>query len=209
TDLRAHRRAPLPEHLLVLLIDYTCLAGLPWRQALQPYLLHAYALRSRVCLVQVGVSDDSAGEGLRARRILARGLRVPHVLLALTQDDPVGRATPLAHGLHLALQPLRNTPRRDGGLAFAHAPVILFVLITDGRGNVPLEWDPRLGVPRGVGRAGIASALRVAEEIGRLGGIRTVLLDPQPEHYPELPRQLARALGAIIEGIERPEESPP
>jgi magnesium chelatase subunit D len=198
-DLREYRRAPLPETMLVLLVDYTCLDRCRWKEALWPYIHRAYAGRGSVCLIQVGAAggrdDDS-----RARRILARNLLVPRVIEAL--DDAPGKATPLAHGLDLALQTIRHAARRGPG------PVVhtLFVLVTDGRGNVPLERDDRGEFPRPVGREGITSALRVASAFRELDGVEAVLLNPRPEHYAELPRQLARALGAAIESVDRPEE---
>src|SRR5205823_4573594 len=131
---------------------------------------------------------------------LARNLLVPRVFQAL-YDGP-GRATPLAHGLDLAIQTVRHAARRGAG-PVCHT---LFVLVTDGRGNVPLERNDLGGVDQPVGREGITSALRVAQAFRALDGVEAVVLNPQPEHYPELPRQLARALGATLEPIDRREE---
>jgi magnesium chelatase subunit D len=198
-DVREYRRAPLPETMLVLLVDYTCLDRCCWEDAIWPYINRAYAERGSVCLVQVGAAGVQDGDP-RARRILARNLLVPRVLEALY--DAPGNATPLAHGLDLAWQTIRHAARRGTG------PVVhtLFVLVTDGRGNVPLERDDRGEFLRPVGREGITSALRVASAFRDLKGVEAVLLDPRPEHYSELPRQLARALGAAIKPIERLEE---
>lgn len=75
------------------------------------------------------------------------------------------------------------------------------VVISDGRGNVPLEAS-RLGriVPP-VGRKGVEDALQVAECIGGLDGVKAVLLNPQPKQYADLPLKLAEALGASVVAI--------
>src|SRR5262249_13244513 len=86
--LRSYRRAPVPESLLLLLLDYTSLRGCEWESALLPHLSWAYAARARVGLIQVGAAG--AADLLRADRILAPSLLVPRLVSAF--EDGPGRA---------------------------------------------------------------------------------------------------------------------
>jgi magnesium chelatase subunit D len=75
---------------------------------------------------------------------------------------------------------------------------VQLVVVTDGRGNVPLEAS-RIGrVARPVGREGVDDALAVARQIRSLRRVQAVLLDPQPPQHAELPTLLADALGATV-----------
>jgi magnesium chelatase subunit D len=201
SDLRSYRRAPVPEHLLTLVLDFTS-APKGWQQALAPYLAEAYVERARVCVIQVGArSDEGAnGEGeLRARRVLARNLLVPAVARALEAEP--GRATPLADGLDLALSTLRRSLRVGRGAAH-HAWLIV---VTDGRGNVPLEVS-RTGVLQPlVGRRGVEDALRVAAQLRGMRQVTSVVLKPPLMSLRELPVQLANVLGAELVELSPPE----
>jgi magnesium chelatase subunit D len=73
----------------------------------------------------------------------------------------------------------------------------LLVIISDGRGNLPLEASHLGWVRPPVGRKGIEDALLVAERIRCLDRVKTVVLNPQPKLYQELPLNLAKALGAV------------
>lgn len=76
---------------------------------------------------------------------------------------PTGGRTPLAHGLKLGLETLRNCLARD-----KHA-VPLLVLVSDGRANVSLcNGDP------------IEEAKMMAEEI-RLAGINSIVIDVEQD----------------------------
>ena len=190
SDLRSYRRAPTPEQLLALVIDYTCLEGWDWTAPLLPFLRRAYVERAGIVLVRVG-AEDSANE-MRADRLATRNLLDPRLDVAL--DARPGRATPLAHGLFLALQALQHALRHgEGNVRRAR-----LVVVTDGRGNVPLELDSDLNVVRTVGRVGVENALEVAASIRAITAIETFLVDPQPDIYPELVSELAQALGAEL-----------
>lgn len=188
SDLRSYRRAPAPEQLLALVIDYTCLEGWDWAAALLPYLRRAYVDRAGIVLVRVGAKHSADQE--RADRLVARNLLDPRLDAALYAGP--GRATPLAHGLFLALQALKHGLQHgEGNVRRAR-----LVVVTDGRGNVPLDVDRDLNTAGAVGRAGVESALRVAASIRAIAAIETILIDPEPDIYPELVPELARALGA-------------
>ena len=189
-DLRSYRRAPAPEQLLTLVIDYTCLEGWDWTVPLLPFLRWAYVERAGIILVRVG-AQDSANE-MRADRLATRNLLDPRLDVALAARP--GRATPLAHGLFLALQALQHGLQHgEGNVRRAR-----LVVVTDGRGNIPLEIDYDLNVPGTVGRAGVESALEVAANIRAIADIETFLVDPEPDIYPELVSELAQALGAEL-----------
>ena len=74
----------------------------------------------------------------------------------------------------------------------------MLVVISDGRGNVPLEASRANRKPQNVQRQGIEDAFKVARSIGNLGNVQTVLLNPQSREYPELPLELAKALEAKV-----------
>jgi magnesium chelatase subunit D len=201
-DLRAYRRSPVPEKLLTLVLDHTSLPGCAWDLAVQPHLHWAYVKRAAICLVSVGTAQGAT----RAERLMVRNLLAPQLVGALTERP--GNATPLAHGLELALQALRHATQHGR----AAAREARLVVLTDGRGNVPLasgaiQFSPNRSpscTPAGaVGTAGIEDAIRVARGIGRLKHVRTFMLDPQPRHYAELPRRLADALSATLIPVAR------
>jgi magnesium chelatase subunit D len=186
TDLRSYRRLPAPEHMLTLVLDHTCRHGWDWMAALLPYLRWAYTHRAMICVVEVG----APGDDLKASSFVARSLLDDRVGRALDREP--GDSTPLAHGLDLALGTLRH------GLEHGVAGVrrAWLVVVTDGRGNVPL------GVSRGrplagpVGRGGIDDALEVATQIRGLNRITSVVIDAGVEPHADLPYLLADALGA-------------
>jgi magnesium chelatase subunit D len=200
SDLRRYRRAPIAESMLILLIDYTSLRQLPdWQQTLFPYLRKAYVERASICVVQVGA--DTVSNELQAERISARSILAPSIEEALEARH--GKATPLAHGLDIALSTLqhalqhgRNTVRQAS-----------LVVISDGRGNIPLEVSRQGFMPHiaSVNRRGIEDALVVAQRVRGMKGLqKPVFLNPQSMYYPELPYALARELGADIIDISFP-----
>jgi magnesium chelatase subunit D len=198
SDLRSYRRAPAPEQLLALVIDYTCLEGWDWTAPLLPFLRWAYVERAGIVLVRVGAEDNPAET--RADRLATRSLLDPRLDLALAARP--GHATPLAHGLFLALQALQH------GLQHGEGTVrrARLVVVTDGRGNVPLDVDADLKVTSAVRRGGVEDAQEVAAGIRALAAVETFLIDPEPDLYPELVSQLAQALGAeLVRG--RPAEA--
>lgn len=193
TDLHCYRRSPIAEQMLMVVLDHTCLRDCNWQEELLPYLSWAYVERASVCLIQVGAAD--AKHELQAERVMAESILVPRINAGMEAGR--GKATPLAHGLDLALQTLRHALQH--GRSTSQQAVL--VVISDGRGNVPLEAS-RLGriVPP-VGRKGVEDALQVAECIGGLDGVKAVLLNPQPKQYADLPSKLAEALGASVVAI--------
>ncbi|MET9916466.1 hypothetical protein ABZZ04_05205 [Streptomyces sp. NPDC006435] len=198
-DLRGYVRAPEPVRMLTLVLDHTCREDWDWHPALEPFLQWAYVTRAPVHVVEIG--GRGAPNEVRAESFTAPSTRSPRIAAALAR--PPGRATPLAHGLELAEQTLRRAFRHHrAGLVEA-----LLVVVTDGRGNVPLAAS-RLGRAGhgAVGRTGIDDALAAA---GRISGmdrtrLHVLVVDPGRQPYPELPHLLAEALdGRVVTG--RPE----
>jgi magnesium chelatase subunit D len=192
-DLRAYRRAPVPEQMLILLLDHTARPGASWAPTLAGYLEWAYVQRARLAVIEIGVADGSdARPQLHAERFLARGILDPRVEAALAA--PVGTATPLAHGLDLAQMTVRHVLRQGNALVRE----VYLVIATDGRGNVPLAAS-RLGEsPPARGAAGVQDAIEVAR---RLRGFRQLVvhvLDLGSAPYADLPTRLAEASGAVL-----------
>ncbi|WP_242909522.1 hypothetical protein [Actinomadura terrae] len=190
TDLRSYRRGGRPNKLLALVLDHTCHDRWDWTRPLAPYLQWAYSGRAAVCVVEVG-AQDAACEA-RAQRFLAAGLLDPRVLQAL--DRPRGRCTPLAHGLDLVASLLRDRMHR-GRLP---SEDVLLVVVTDGRGNVPLAASRLGALPDYAGGEGFRDSLHVARTIRALGHVETVVVDPGPRHNARLTVQLSEALGARL-----------
>lgn len=192
-DLRGYVRAPEPVRMLTLVLDHTCRGDWDWHPALEPFLQWAYVTRAAVHVVEVGARG--AANELRAGSFSARSTRDPRIAAALAR--PAGRATPLAHGLDQAGSALRRAFRHHrAGLVEA-----LLVVVTDGRGNVPLTEGRTGRRERGpAGRTGTTDAMRAAERIGALGGTRlhSVVIDPGRRPYTALPAELADALGADV-----------
>jgi magnesium chelatase subunit D len=188
-DLRVYRRLPGPEHFLVVVLDHTALERCNWRGALNPYLRRAYQDRSAFCLVQVGAARQLEAEELRANRIVGRTLLAPHLADAIERAP--ARATPLAHGLALAHEALIRSlllrPNRESRTTL--------VVMTDGRGNVPLAASYEGRISARVADQGVTDSLVVARRIATLG-VEVVLIDTRPEHGRDLPERLAAALGA-------------
>jgi magnesium chelatase subunit D len=193
TDLHCYRRAPVAEQMLMLVLDRTCLRDCNWQEELLPYLSWAYVERASVCLIQVGAVD--ARHELRAERVMAQSILVPRISAGIEAGR--GKATPLAHGLDLALQTLRHALQH--GRSTVQQAVL--VVISDGRGNVPLEASLLGRIAPPVGRKGVEDALQVAERIRGLDGVKAVMLNPQPKQYADLPLELAEAIGATVVSI--------
>jgi magnesium chelatase subunit D len=181
--------------MLMMVLDYTCLRDRNWQESLLPYLTWAYVERACICLIQVGAAE--AKHELRAVRIEAQNVLVPRINAGL--ESGRGRATPLAHGLELALQTLRHALQHGR----SKVKQAVLVVITDGRGNVPLEASRvgDIGAFLPVKQRGIEDALQVAAQIGELDGVKAYLLNPQPKIYADLPLQLAEKLGAGVLAI--------
>ena len=83
----------------------------------------------------------------------------------------------------------------------SHIQETRFVIITDGRGNVPLAASISGQIKMPVNREGIEDALQTARHFQDMKRLRTFLLDPQPQYHAELPISLAEMLGADHEEI--------
>ncbi|WP_433190199.1 hypothetical protein [Actinoallomurus sp. CA-150999] len=186
-DLRAYRRVSHPARLLVLVLDHTTRRN--WYPAVAPYLRWAYSVRSTVCVVEVGAAGE---DELRARLFATRSLLDPRVADAM--ERPPGHATPLAHGLVLANEMLRSA--MDGES--------LLLVVTDGRGNVPLSASLAGRIEPPVTTQGVDDALEVAGRIRELRRVRSVVIDPGPRPQASLTRRLADALGADLRSADEP-----
>jgi magnesium chelatase subunit D len=189
-DLRSYRRAPSSSEVMILVLDYTSVRGNEWLDELVPYLSSAYSARAELCVVKVGAK--SATNEFRADRLLARNVLVPSVAAAL--DEVAGVATPLADGLMQAWRTLQQTMTHGR----ASKRTATLVLVTDGRGNVPLASSQQGKWLGRVGREGVEDARRVAREIRALPNVRSVLLNPGPRWAKDLPVSLGAALGAEV-----------
>ena len=189
-DLHSYRRAPVAEQMLMLVLDHTCLEACKWQDALLPYLSWAYVERASICLIQVGAAD--ACHELQAEKVMAQSILTPRISTGIEAKG--GKATPLAHGLDLALQTLRHALQHGRSTV----QQVILVVISDGRGNVPLEASRFNRKPQSVKRQGIEDALNIAKSIASLDNVQTVLLNPQSKAYPELPLELAKVLGAKV-----------
>jgi magnesium chelatase subunit D len=190
SDFRSYARLPVAERMLVLLLDHTCRAGWDWGPSLAPYVQWAYTGRASVCAVEVG-SQEATNE-LRADHFVARSVLDPRFGAALQRR--AGRSSPLAHGLVVTDQLLRRAFQQRSNLIEAW-----LVVVSDGRGNVPLDASLSGRLPGPVCRAGIDDAIKAAARIGAMGRFRlhTVVVDAARQPYPDLPFLLADALGGV------------
>jgi len=192
-DLRTYRRAFLPSKLFALLIDYTCLDNTAWQDALLPYLQWSYVEKTPVCLVTVGARsahDELQAEVQFSKTILSQSI-------ARTLELSPGRATPLAHGLELIRLHLEKNIQKTHKSTFS----ALVVIVTDGRGNIPILASKTLKIEYPVQSKGINDALNIAQSFGHLKGISTVLLYPERSQYSQIPINLASKLSARMEKL--------
>ncbi|MEU6371850.1 magnesium chelatase [Streptomyces sp. NPDC046909] len=189
-DFRSYARLPVTERMLVLLLDHTCRGDWDWQPALAPYFQWAYTGRASVCVVEVGGRD--AAHELKAEHFVARSVLDPRVGRALHR--PAGRSSPLAHGLAVTDQLLRRAFQQRSNLVEAW-----LVVVTDGRGNVPLDTGVVGRLPGPVRRTGVEDALTAAGRIGAMGRMRLhcVVVDAARRPYADLTFQLADALGGV------------
>jgi magnesium chelatase subunit D len=192
-DLREHRRAPLPDRFLVVLLDHTSRDGDDWSTALEPFLRWAYTRRAEVFVVETGsrnATNEACAEVLTVRNVL-------HPALAAALRRPAGRATPLAHGLTLLARHVHGVLARHNGTAAE----VQAVIATDARGNIPLEasLSGRLPDPP-VGADGADDARDAAARLGDADRtrLRVFLLAPEGHTDRGLVRELADRLGAAV-----------
>ena len=192
TDLRAYRRSRRADALLVLVLDHTCLRDTDATDLLASYLYWAYTRRAAVTVIEVGAAGVTPDLELRASARTARSVQDPGVQAALRR--PAGQATPLAHGLRLALDALRRAGREPVAEAW-------LVVVTDGLANVPLaaSLSGRIRLPWA--GSGVDDALAAAAGIAAFDWAEAVLITPPRVPHPELPARLAAAMGAgLIRG---------
>ena len=149
------------------------------KAAVLSLLVDAYQKRDLVGLIAFG--------GPSARLALAptRSVQVAARELA---DLPVGGATPLASALALALRVVERSRRREPGV------IPLVVLLTDGRGNVPLSegGDP------------IADGLALADRLGS-EGVAGLVIDTEAGPVKlGLAARLAQVWGADLKNLDNP-----
>jgi magnesium chelatase subunit D len=193
SDLRRYRYLPRPDTAVVLVLDHTCHREWDFRPALAPYLRWAYVRHALLSVVEFGYRGA-------ANELHATAYRTGSVLdgrVAMSLGRPAGRATPLAHGLDRAVQEMRRHLRQVA----VTADNSWLIVVSDGRGNVPLEASQR-GLVRGpVGQEGVSDALQAARAARALPGIhKVVLAPPKLTHYARLPFDLANAMGGIVAG---------
>src|SRR5690606_26744374 len=94
---------------------------------------------------------------------------------------------------NVALEMLRRGMQH--GRSAAHDARL--VLITDGRGNVPLEMSRTGHITGAVGATGVQDAVRIASALGQLKHLESFVISPQLSLYADLPGTLAEALGAV------------
>jgi magnesium chelatase subunit D len=142
--------------------------------------------RATICLVEVGMAEPRSE--LRARKTQVRSMNDPRMAEALWR--PQGRATPLAHGLALAVSALRRN--------VATSDDLILLAVTDGRGNVPISASRAGALTMPVGSEGMDDSLRVASRIRTIRGIRALVLDPDNRPVPSVSARLADALGGSL-----------
>lgn len=191
SDLRRYRHLPRPDTAVVLVLDHTCRRGWDFRSALGPYLRWAYVRHAVLSVVELGY--DGAPSELHATAYRADSVLDKRIARSLGRT--AGRATPLAHALDMATQEMRRHLRQIEVVAGNS----WLVVVSDGRGNVPLEASLRDLIPQMVAREGVTDALRTAQAARQLRDVhKVVLAPPNLTHYTRLPFDLADALGGIV-----------
>ncbi len=195
SDLRSYRRVPVPQYQLICAIDFTCLQDREWENALIPHLRDwAYVNRASISVIRIGAKG--ASEPLRSHLVTARNLLAPEVFQAL--EGEAGAATPLAHGLELAARTARAALQHGRNQLVR----VRLVVLTDGRGNIPLQASLDGVLNHRVSYEGIEDALKAAKVLAEIPRLEIVLLDPQPMFYPDNVAELAEAMGAVVEQVE-------
>lgn len=186
-DLRVKVRKGPARHLVVFCVDASRSMGARERMgrtkaAVLSLLVDSYRKRDRVGLIAFGKGGA---------RLVLPPTRSVRVAASRLDGLAVGGATPLASGLDLAAKLVASERARDPGIA----PLI--VLLTDGRGNLPLRpgGDPE------------AQAVEVAGLLGR-SGVAGLVIDTEagPVRL-GLARAIAREWGADcrpLDGLDGP-----
>lgn len=187
-DLRQNRRAETPRQLLMLVIDQSNSIEIEWQQFLRQELEWAYTHRAPITLILVGAGRD---DDRQARLHLLASRQLAAITKAL--QGRKGCASPLAHGLYLALQQIERSTRH--GRNVFHE--IRLIVATDGRANVPLSFSRDDKTFQKVpGLRGFEDAVGLAQKIRQNSRVRVTLKVPETRFHQELPLRLAMALGA-------------
>jgi magnesium chelatase subunit D len=191
SDLRRYRYLARPDTAVVLVLDHTCRREWDFEPSLAPYLRWAYVRRAVISVVEFGhrgAANELCATAYRTSSVLDRRV-------AVSLGRASGRATPLAHALDLAVQEMRRHLRQDEVVADNS----WLIVVSDGRGNVPLEASQRGLITGLVAREGVTDALRAARAMRALPGVhKVVLAPPKLTHYARLPFDLANAMGGIV-----------
>jgi magnesium chelatase subunit D len=155
-----------------------------------------WAYQRRAPITAIVVGGDTA-EPRRAYLALLESRRAEAIQRMLRW--PAGHATPLAHGLYLALQQVEQSQRGARG----NASQVRLVVATDGRANVPLlaSLQPLENPPPYQAAEAQADAWALAATL-RSRRLQAFVLDPQPVRLADLPAELAAALGANLLAVE-------
>lgn len=186
-DLRQYRHSHASQCALVLVLDHSCRSGWDAGPALAPYLRWSYRENAAVTVIEFGHRE--ASNELAADRYRAASLLDPRIVASLRRHP--GLASPLAHALDLAVQELHRLMRRGR----AGLPEAFLVVMTDGRGNVPLNASVLGRPPTGVSRQGVTDSLRIAALARRFTRVHPIVIARDGDLHPELPFELAEALG--------------
>jgi len=199
-DLRRHRREHRAQRLLVLVLDHTARRDWDCSAGVAASLRWAYEQTAAVSVIEFG--HRGAADELRPERYRARSV-VDHRIM-ISFGRPPGIASPLAAAIDMADEELRRFMHR--GWAAVH--VARLVVVTDGRGNVPLEASADGHVSGRVGREGVDDALAAASGIANLRRVETTVVAPVPQQYRTLPEELALALGGTVTFVHGVEDAP-
>ncbi len=195
SDLRSYRRIPMPQYQLICALDFTCLQDREWENALILHLRDwAYVNRASISIIRIGAKG--AREPLRSYLVQARNLLAPEVFQAL--EGEAGAATPLAHGLDLAARTARAALQHGRNQVVK----VRLVVLSDGRGNIPLQASLDGVLNHRVSYEGIEDALKAAKVLAEIPRLEIVLLDPQPMFYADRVADLAEAMGAVAEQVK-------
>ncbi|MDI2132799.1 hypothetical protein [Yinghuangia seranimata] len=196
-DLRQYRKRGRASAALVLVLDHSCRGDWDWLPALRRHLRWAHEVGAEVVVVELGHRAGLAALG--AERFRADSIADPHVGYALDRRPASGTATPLAHALDVAVHETRRFLRhlRTGS---GH---VRLVVVTDGRGNVPLGASLRRRFPDPIGREGVEDALVTAAVLRSFKHVSGVVVAPEVVGCPTLPGELADAMGARLTVVRR------
>lgn len=191
SDLRRYRYQPRPDTGIVLVLDHTSHREWDFASALAPYLRWAYVQHAALSVVELGY--HGAVNELRASAYRASSVLDGRISASLSRAP--GRATPLAHALEIAVHELRRYVRQ----AEVVAGNSWFIVVSDGRGNVPMESSHRGRLQAPVTREGVTDALDAAHAVRAVPRVnKIVIAPPKLAYYARLPFDLADAMGGIV-----------